>query len=267
MVELKEVYDNIYDFYKIIEKCRPEGNQTEFSNVINRDNWDWVGLDKDTILKSKYGYNPPETNLSLDIPLAGSKTTWVYDEIDGDDMSIERANEGFPAMIKRAKKLGIGIGKIITIRVYIQENCQVSSKEMMTKAETAIGLVDYLESIGYRTQVYTCAYGHDPTGEYKDKKGVIQNLEVCIKKPEDCLNKALIYNGVSSWFFRHWVFRWITGSYKPGWGYGNAKPNNEYVGQPNTIIINNGECLNEESKKSFIEKTLKDYTNINFSES
>lgn len=116
-------------------------------------------------------------------------------------MNYDRLLEGFPAMRKRVKTHGIGSGRLINVYVVISENCNIGYKEMLNKAYTAIQIVDMLENMGYRVAIYACDSTRDAYGSWREETGVIYEVRVCLKKHEDSMNKGLILNGISPWFF------------------------------------------------------------------
>ena len=79
---------------------------------------------------------------------------------------------------------------------------------------------------------------------------------MCLKKHEDCLNKGLILNGISPWFFRYFMFAHQKGHYKNGPGMGRAVPM-ELEQTKENIIINHGECLTKESADEKIKQIKK----------
>lgn len=72
---------------------------------------------------------------------------------------------------------------------------------MLNKAYTAMQIVDLLENLGYRVAVYSCDSTLDSSGTYKGESNVRYEVYVCLKRHEDSLNRGLILNGISPWFF------------------------------------------------------------------
>lgn len=256
MKELIYEYDNITDFYEDALNPAPEGNASDLQSHLEEENPHFRGLSTEEIKKSKYCYLKGLDNLKeldLNLSLGGSKRKYIYDEFDGDDMNYDRLLDGFPAMRKRIKTHGIGSGRLVNIYVVISENCNIGYSEMLNKAYTAMQIVDLLEGIGYRVAIYACGSTMDSWGTWRDEKGVRYEVRVCLKKHEDSLNKGLILNGISPWFFRYYLFAHQKGRYKNGPGMGHATVLNLKQTKEN-IVINHGECLSKESAESKIKE-------------
>lgn len=259
MKELLYEYDSISDFYEDAIHPTPEGNSNDTLYHLRNEEISFRGLDINTITKSKFGYTEgldKLENLELDINLGGSSRKYIYDEFDGDDMNYDRLLDGFPPMRKRVKSHGIGSGRLINVYVVISENCNISVLEMLYKAHTSIRIVDMLESMGYRAAIWACDSTLDTSGSYKEERGVRYELRVCLKRHEDSLNKGLILNGISPWFFRYYMFAHQKGHYINGWGMGRAVELALEQTKEN-IVINHGECLSEGSANAKIKQIEK----------
>jgi hypothetical protein len=249
MVNLTYKYDSITKFYEDALHPTPEGNIQDTQNHLETEFKSFRGMDIANIKKNQYGYTKGLKDLAkleLNLSLGGSKRDYKWDELDGDDMNYDRLMEGFPAMKKRIKTHGIGSGRLINVYVVISENYNIGAKEMLNKAYTAIQIVDLLEGLGYRVAVYSCDSTNDSSGTYKGETGVRYEVYVCLKRHEDSLNKGLILNGISPWFFRYYFFAHQKGRYKNGWGMGRAVPLDLKQTKEN-IVINHGQCLSKDS--------------------
>lgn len=259
MKDLIYTYDNLSDFYTDTYTPTPDGDATRSKDFLASDESYFRGLGRDEILKSKYGYKEGLDKLEqidIDINLGGSSRKYVYDEFDGDDMNYDRMLDGFPAMRKRVKTHGIGSGRLVNIYVVISENCNIGYKEMLHKSLTAMRIIDLLEGLGYRVAVYACDSTDDSGGRFREERGVHYELHVCLKKHEDSLNKALILNGISPWFFRYFMFAHQSGHYMAGGGLGcSAKLQLEQTKE--NIVINKGECLSPEDSDRKIKEIQK----------
>lgn len=256
MKDLTYVYDNIHDFYTDALNPTEDGNINDCKYHLKEDNERFRGLGLEEILKSKYNYQKGLDNLKeieIDISLGGSSRKYVYDEFDGDDLNYDRLLEGFPAIRKRVKTYGIGSGRLVNVYVVISENCRVGASAMINKAYTAMQIVDMLEAMGYRVAVWACDSTDDPSGKFREENGVHYQLEVCLKRHEDALNKGLILNGISPWFFRYFMFAHQKGHYKNGFGMGHSVPMKLEQTKEN-IVINNGQCLTKESADAKIKE-------------
>lgn len=249
MKNVHYTYDNIQDFYDDIKRAKPEGNKERLLSHLGSDEPGFRGLSLEEIKKNKYNYQKgldQLKELELNIDVGGSSREYKYDEFDGDDMNYDRLLEGFPCMRKRIKTHGIGSGRLINLYVVVSENCGVSHKEMLNKSLTAIRIADMLENMGYRVSIYSCDHTNDRWGSFKGESGVDYQLSVCLKRPEDSLNKGLILTGISPWFFRYYMFAHQMGSYIPGPGLGSSIEMQLEQTKEN-IVINHGECLSEEN--------------------
>lgn len=247
MKDLRYVYDNIHDFYTDALNPTEDGNINDCKSHLKEDDPRFRGLGLEEILKSKYNYQKGLDDLKeieIDVNLGGSSRAYKYDEFDGDDLNYDRLLEGFPPMRKRIKTYGIGSGRLVNIYVVISENCCIGAEEMVNKAYTAIQIVDMLEAMGYRVAVWSCDSTDDPSGSFRGESGVHYQLEVCLKRHEDTLNKGLILNGISPWFFRYFMFAHQKGHYINGWGMGHSVEMKLEQTKEN-IVINNGQCLNK----------------------
>lgn len=256
MVNLTYKYDSITKFYEDALHPTPEGNIQDTQNHLETEFESFRGMDIANIKKNQYGYTKGLKDLAkleLNLSLGGSKRDYKWDELDGDDMNYDRLMEGFPAMKKRIKTHGIGSGRLINVYVVISENRNIGAEEMLNKAYTAIQIVDLLEGLGYRVAVYSCDSTNDSSGTYKGETGVRYEVHVCLKRHEDSLNKGLILNGISPWFFRYYFFAHQKGRYKNGWGMGSAVPLDLKQTKEN-IVINHKQCLSKDSAERKIKQ-------------
>lgn len=256
MVNLSYTYDSLTKFYEDALNPTPDGNIADTKGHLNTEEQSFRGMCINDIKKYQYGYTKgikELKELDLNLSLGGSKRAYKWDELDGDDMNYDRLMEGFPAMKKRIKTHGIGSGRLINVYVVISENCGVGPKEMLNKSYTAMQIVDLLENIGYRVAVYACDCTYDRDGMYQGRSEVRYEVKVCLKRHEDSLNKGLILNGISPWFFRYYLFAHQKGRYRNGWGMGRAVPLDLEQTKEN-IVINHGECLNKDSAEAKIKQ-------------
>lgn len=259
MKKLHFVYNNLELFYKDALTPTKFGSINWHKQFLKSNDPNFRGLNLTDIIKYKYGYNKnldQIKNLSTDLNLGGSSKKYIYDEFDGDDMNYDRLLEGFPAMRKRIKQYGIGSGRLINIYIVVSENCYTNYDKMLNKSITAMQIIDLLETIGYRVAVYACASSRDEYGNYNGEKDIHYQLMICLKNYNDSLNKPLIMNGISPWFFRYFIFAHKIGHYdaSPGLGISTTL---DIPMTKETIIINKGECLSENSSKEKIKQIIK----------
>lgn len=259
MKELLYEYDNISDFYVDAVTPTKYGNSQDVMQHLVKEGQSFRGLSISEIQQSKFGYTKgldKIQELDLNLDLGGSSRKYVYDEFDGDDLNYDRLLDGFPAMRKRVRSYGIGSGRLVNVYVVISENCNIGYEDMVYKAHTAMRIIDMLETIGYRVAVWACDSTYDSSGTYDGQKEVRYELRVCLKRHEDSLNKGLLLNGISPWFFRYYMFAHQKGHYMNGWGMGSATSLKLEQTKEN-IIINHGQCLNETSSNKKIKEIEK----------
>lgn len=261
MIRLAYKYDSITDFYKACDTCTENGDVNHYDRISKADDPDFRGLSYEEIHKSMYSYTKGIEllrDVNLISSIGGSSRQYKYDEFDGDDLNYDRLLDGFPAMRKRIRKSGTGVGKFIDIYINICELCNVTYPQLLNKAYTAIKLIDFLENNGFRVAVYSCDYTRDLFGHYEGESDIFYEVEVCLKRHEDSLSLGLILTGISPWFFRYHMFKHQCSHYIPSSGLGRTAPCTR-ESDANTIIINNGECLTKESADQKIENILKNY--------
>lgn len=261
MIRLAYKYDSITDFYRACDTCTKNGDINHYNRISEADDPDFRGLSCEEIYKSMYSYTKGIEllrNIDLTSSIGGSSRQYKYDEFDGDDLNYDRLLDGFPAMRKRIRKSGSGVGKFIDIYINISELCNVTYPQLLNKAYTAVKLIDFLENNGFRVAVYSCDYTRDIFGHYEDESDVFYEVEVCLKKHEDSLSLGLILTGISPWFFRYHMFKHQCSHYIPSFGLGKAAYCTREA-NANIIIIDNGECLTKESANQKIENILKNY--------
>lgn len=247
-VHLKYTFDNVDDFYRECEIQTPGANSDGFENHCMRDESDFRGLSLNEIKDSKYCYVKGLEDLKeidLDVTIGGKKTRYKWDESDGDDMNMERCNEGMACMSKRIPKHGNQNGKFINLNISIAENCNVSARQMLNRVYCAIQIADYLENAGFRVTIYaydrTSGPGRLPSGEVVD----IMDIRIVLKGPDEPLNKGLLLTTISPWFFRYWTFMFMYAKLNTSWGLGHTSdPGNSDTKED--IYIRSGECLSKQ---------------------
>lgn len=262
---LKEfTFDNVDNFYRMCttnDSVNNSGSRQE--NHLQEEDRGFRGLTLEKIKASKYSYTEGLDKLEeIDAAapqIGGCRNSYKWSEDDGDEFSYERMIDGFAPIKQHLRNMkGVKTGKVIDIYINIAENCTVSYDKFLQKAHTAMRLVDFLESYGFRVGIYSCAYS-EGTGEMTDKNGKTTNVDayvkVCVKKPEDPLMKGFILNAISPWFFRYWIFGFLMGNIKSNWYLGRAEP----LGKKTTrteIYIDTGECLDKTSSEKKIKEVL-----------
>jgi hypothetical protein len=258
-MDLNIEFNDLTDFYTQLEV--PEKiNSLDRSDAkeLNSDNINFRGLPNSKILESKYSYSEGLEllkSVDLGIPNGTSKREYKWSEDDGDDMSYERLNDALPCMAQRAKTLGRGNGKFVTLNVGVVEHCGISYKDMVQKAHTVIQIADYLEDIGYKVNI-VIVFKIQNVGSFRGETVKILTLKINLKKPEDPLNKAQLMACISPWFFRYFIFKFLYTKFATGWGLGSPVYE-EVEDTREDIYIYSGQCLDEKAKLNKLEEIKK----------
>jgi hypothetical protein len=257
-MKLHYEFEDIEDFYREALIVEETGNKSMFNRIRTEDDPYFRGLNLKDIYESKYSYSAgidkiPE--LDSEISVGGSKFTFKWDELDGDEMEMERAYEGMPFLKKRTRKVGSGTGKFVEVRVSINELAYVEQEGMLNKAFTAASIVNALSAKGYSVCLKVVGASRSP-GAFKGKNIDILSYSITVKRHEDPLNIGLILNCISPWFFRYWVFLFECAKVNTYSGLGQTV-RVETPKKANILVINSGECLDKESSKSYIKDNLK----------
>ena len=252
------IFDSLDEFYKECETIEEDGPRYIYNEVLSESKR-FNGLSNADILKYKHSYPPgleklEELEEDLDI-LASSAFDYKWDEIDGDDMDMERLYESNPSLRKRFRKDGAKNGKFINLYINISENCNVDHDHMLYKALTATQLTDMLEERGYRVAVYVITAAMN-VGRYKGKNMTSTYTEIKIKNYSDPLIKTNLITTVSPWCMRRWHLLLSCAKFHVNSGIGRAVRCNK-ITNTESIYIDNGECLNKESAINKIKQINK----------
>lgn len=246
--------ESLEEFYREADHVEATGDMELWKQHDRDVDEIWVGLDRETILKSKFSYKEGLDKLKQiegDMNLGGTKKRYKYDEFDGDDMNYDRFLEQLPSLKKRIKTLGPGHGRFINLHVCICENSWCSARAFMTRAYTAMRIIDYLESLGYRIGVYVYT-DTDDMGHYKGQHVDEFHMEVCVKRPEEPLLKPLILTAVSPWTFRYWGFKFRCAKFNPH-HYMGASATRQYENTKTDLYIKRGECLSTDDSNRYVK--------------
>lgn len=248
-------FSNLDQFYKECDIIEPTGVKREWEINDKSNNPSWIGLSREKIIASKYCYKEgldKLAKLEMDFSLGGIKRTYKWDENDGDDMNYDRFLDNLPCLSKRIQNKGNKQGKIVTIYVSIGENCGVEYKDMLNRSYTVMQLVDYLESMNYRTEIIVYDDVAD-LGTYGDENINRLHTEVVLKRAEDPLIKGLILNCISPWMLRYHMFKFWNAKFRTRLGYGHTiRP--DYEETSNKIYFKSGECLTKEASVQKLKK-------------
>lgn len=247
-------YDSIVNFYNESDVLEDHGNGSKFREYGEKEEIGFRGMSIADLKKYKYSYPDAEkiAGFNEDLELGGSGAKYKYDELDGDDMNFERLIDGFPALRKRIKTKGLRNGRIITLYINIAENCNVSATDMRTKADTAVKLTDMLEERGYRVNIIILTYIEYNSSYYKGQTMKKSLIKIEAKKPEEALNKGLIYTAISPWIFRYHFFKHYVAKSQPQESLGRSlpiRPTKLITESLSSILIDSQECLSKQTSE------------------
>ena len=185
---------------------------------------------------------------------------YKWDEIDGDDLNMERLHEDLPPMRKRVYSQGTKHGKFISLYFMGGALAYVESTELINKTKTAVKLVKFFESIGKRTEVILF-FKSRSAGYYKEQYVDPLVIEITIKRFSDPINIPLINTALSVWTFRYWKFLFMDAKMHGASGRGQSVdliPEEDFIFRKGIypIVINTHECLSKESSETFIQNIL-----------
>lgn len=244
-------FNDIFDFYQqtdILEEGRRKNDcGDDWESHIVEENKSFRGLSNKEIFDSMYSYKEGLDQLKeidLEMNQGSNRKIYKWSDQDGDDMSLERLNEQLPFMNQRVNTAGDRNGKFVNLHIAICENASVTYKEMLYRSYCAIQVADYLENNGYKVAIYAY-FAIDSVGKYKGAFAEYTKVSIQIKKPEEPLNKGLLLNAISPWFFRYWGFKFLYAKFYTSYGLGRTwhiKDKNS----KSDIYLKSQECLSKE---------------------
>lgn len=258
-MKLELIIPDLDTFYRESYNLEDTGNASMHQEQKNKDRPSFVGMPLKDIPKYKYTYSKGLDDLKeieAEFVLSGAKNIKKFDAMDGDEMNMDRFVEDLPYLEKRIKTNGDKSGRFINIYVNICESYGVSYNNMLHKTYCTIQLCDYLESLGYRTNIYSRVTVKN-LGYYKGELLDYLSGNVLIKSSDQPLIKPLLLTTISPWFFRHWWFCFWTAKFNTTWGLGQVSDEQE-KSTKSDVYINSGECLNPES----VNKKLTEIKNL-----
>ena len=261
-VRLEFKFENVDDFYRsALDFDKNLGNKRMFDQFLIGSSSDFTGLTVPDILKYKYGYTPGVEKLDeikSELLVSGAscfKMKW--DSVDGEDMSMDRYYDETPFLQKRVRKHGFLGGKFIKMYVSINELAHVGFDRMLNRTYTAVSLIDHLESIGYRVEVYGISYSINK-GRYKDKWASEVYSEVCLKRADEVLNIPLLLTMLSPWCYRYWHFLMFSAHFMTADGMGQTR--RQYKkSKLGEIYLESETCLDKNSSIAFINEIKRLY--------
>jgi len=250
LIARRLVFDSIDDCYSYA------GNPAESKLwYLDKSRDSWRGATIAEVMARRYGYDEgvkelnrlPEPEL---IP-CGSEFRRRWSDTDGDEIDIDRMNEGMPCLRQRYKAAGTKQRRIATLAINVAVSGRVSASDCLWKSYAAGRLADSLESQGTRLEI-ACVW------KSKDcligNRSGIKTLEAIIpvKRPDDPLNVSQLIAVLSPWFIRTAVMMSMDtfGQVSDGHGLPSDIDNPESY----TYYIGTRDCLSEADAKRFIGK-------------
>lgn len=209
-IDLK--FQNLQEVYEYIRRASQYGSNLASSSEKASKFWDDnLGWNESFSILANGGYHPKSAK-------ALKMQTYKFREAArlGLDNTLDLSVSGFtpivpeflagsPTNMLDETDLGFGIAQrpIIKIGIVISILCNIEASTLLNRGAAIISLIDYLESVGKRCEVYLLA--KDVESIYMD---CTVNTEICIKKASD-----LWAPNMQAWaithpaFFRRIVFR------------------------------------------------------------
>lgn len=228
-----------------------KGHKREELYYIYPDQDKWRGATMAEVMSRRYGWNDGVKELSklpgIELPACGSEFRRKWSETDGDDISVERMQDGLPCLIQRYRAKGNKQRRIASLAVNVIASCATKAKEILWKCYTASRLADELEAQGTRLEITAvwraanCIQG----GQYESLSG-----EIPLKRADDPLNVSQLLAAFSPWFMRTAVLMSIDTFGRRTSGHGRCTE--LYDRDKYTYYIGFHDCLSEYEAKQFL---------------
>jgi hypothetical protein len=183
--------------------------------------------------------------------IGGSTFKNKWDELDGDDMDMDRMYDDIPFLKKRIRHVGHNSGKFININIDIGVVSHITKEQLIYKAYHITALVDYIEQLGYRTCIILWNRGSH-RGSYKGVQMKYTTMKVVLKKENEPLNLSLLLTVVSPWMHRYWFFKFWCSKCIMNFGFGSST-GEQTKSNMNDIWINSYDFINEDDTKERME--------------
>jgi hypothetical protein len=264
-LKLKYTFTSIFEFYAMAMQVSPTGNKYKHAKMMNShvDNLKWLGYSKPEDRDArKFTYQEKIGEIereSQQLVQGYKKRIYKYDELDGDDINMERLYEHLPAMKKRAYVKGDKFGNFISFYFNASIPFYVNSSDLMMKTFTASKLINFFESLNRRVEVILYFKSLNP-GVYKGENVRDCTIEVAAKPFTVPLNIGLLNTVLSPWFMRYWILMFMDTKMDAWSGHGQPGKLSQMDLEKNkgnrVIIMDSFDCLNETASNKFIEKVL-----------
>lgn len=214
----------------------------------------FLGCTRDEADARRYSYPEAVAALAalpeLSTPITSGQFAKTWTDYDGDDMDVERYQDGRPFLSRRIRETGRRARHVQTILVNITEGAAVKARDMLWKAYAAARLVDQLESTGTRCEVFAVCHARGTFTNGNDYAA-----QIMLKGPDEPLDLAALAAAFTPWTLRRFVFGHMdtVGRCKPGKGYALTWP--QELIPPGAIVIETGDCLTRTSAADMIRTT------------
>lgn len=276
-IELHYRMSSMMEFYSQARILAPTGKEQTHAKYLKGPGgddsdyrWHWAGIDKDlgksnieTLLSRKFAYKEGIEEMDRDAKkmIQGyKKKVYKWNELDGDELNMERLMEGMPAMRKRIYAQGNKFGNFISLYFNIGVNSGISAAEILFKTKTAVKLIKFFESVGKRVEVVIFSKTANP-GRYRKERISTLMLEITVKPFSTPLNISLLNTSLSLWVLRYWELLFMHAKFHPANGCGQAMDidiEKDLSRRRNItpIIIQAYDCLSQKDSDKFIENIL-----------
>jgi hypothetical protein len=264
-LKLKYTFTSIYEFYRMAMNVSPTGNKNKHDKMseqhIHRTSWLGYKDPKDKDI-NKFSWKEKIADIekeSMQLVQGYKKRIYKYDELDGDDINMERLYEHLPAMKKRVYVKGDKFGNFISFYFNAGVDCGVKSDAIMNKTYTASKLINFFESLNKRVEVILYFKAMWP-GKYKGENVREFTIEIVAKEFSSPLNIGLLNTVLAPWFFRYWMLMFMDTRMDVSYGHGYpgdwSKSDLERHKGNRVILMNGYDCLTEQKSEDFIKQVL-----------
>jgi hypothetical protein len=238
--------NSVRELYDLVEK-NPVDPYGSYDWHKGMGNWKFIGVrGKDDLMKKKWSW--PEAvdrikRMAGFENLAKGKTwttKWSWE--DGQFGDGLRLMDGRKFLGSKVKVMGQNRPDCIQIHINISEAHFVSPASMNYKTYAAIKIVDEIESMGIRTEIWTVA---TISNLYINEDGGPYSFRVKVKSAEDSVSLSYLATVMSSWMLRYWFFYYWMLQGKCHIGLGRVIPYDRTGLAPGTLVIDNGQALDQ----------------------
>lgn len=161
---------------------------------------------------------------NLDIPeLKDRRRKMHMSEDDGDDVDLEKLQQGEKAFVKHEREVQSVKALDVTIITDTSTPYIHDTEDILWRGAAAIALCHILEEKGYKAELWVVN-----GTELYDGIGMPVYTACCLKRPQDPLDTSTLVNVVAGWFYRTVTFALLdtickTQGQGVAWGYGPCR--------------------------------------------